>query len=84
MQEISAPGSPQNDPGNQTTGADNQKADDGNLLLNQTEETEIDLVSAKMGYIAPIDIIVGPMNDPISKQPYRSPDNKLEDEPDGK
>jgi hypothetical protein len=37
-----------------------------------------------MGYIAPIDIIVGPMNDPILKQPYRSPDKKLEDEPDGK
>jgi hypothetical protein len=83
LQEISAAGSPRNDSGNQTTSADNQKADDGNLLLNQTEETDIDLVSAKMGYIAPIDIIVGPMNDPIMKQQFRLRENNRENRPDG-
>jgi hypothetical protein len=83
LQAISAAGSPQNDSGNPATSADNQTADDGNPVLNQTQETDIDLVSAKRGYIAPIDIVVGPMNDPILKQHFRPPDKKLEDQPDG-
>jgi hypothetical protein len=36
--------------------------------LGQTEETGTDLVSTRGGYIAPIDIIVGPMSDPGAKQ----------------
>jgi len=68
----------------QAIGAARQNGEDGSLILNQTGETDIDLVSAKMGYIAPIHIIVGPMNDPILKQQYRSPNKELEDKSDGK
>ena len=44
-----------------------QDGDDGGSGLNQTGEIGADLVSARRGYIAPIDIVVGPMNDPGGK-----------------
>jgi len=45
-----------------------QNAEDGGSDVGQTGETGMDLVNARRGYIAPIDIVVGPMNDPGAKQ----------------
>ena len=73
---------PQHVTDNQTATADNQSAGDGSLVLIQTGETDMDLVSARMGYIAPIDVIVGPMNDFSLKQDT-STDRRLEEKPDG-
>jgi hypothetical protein len=45
-----------------------QNAEDGGFDVRQTGETGMELVNARRGYIAPIDIVVGPMNDPGAKQ----------------
>jgi hypothetical protein len=45
-----------------------QNEGDGGSDLGRTGETGVDLVNARRGYIAQIDIVVGPMNDPGAKQ----------------
>jgi hypothetical protein len=45
-----------------------QQVESGGSGMGQPGETVMDLVSAQRGYIAPIDIVVGPMSDPGAKQ----------------
>jgi hypothetical protein len=70
-------------PDNDSLSTNLQDGDDGGSGLNQTGEMGADLVSARKGYIAPIDIVVGPMNDPGAKQQATLAAKKIEEKPNG-
>lgn len=59
-----------------------QGGDGSSSAAAQTGETGTDFMSPTMGYIAPIDIVVGPMSSSGIKQNPLT-DKKLEEEPDG-